>query len=66
MCGNDTCYPTFYTYKLLKYFAAAGDRIVHPANDDKLLSAYAARRADGTLGLLVINKSPIVILKDDL
>jgi hypothetical protein len=58
MCGADTRYPTFYTFKLLKYFARAGDRIVRATSDNKLLSAYAARRADGTLALLVINKSP--------
>ena len=58
MCGNDTRYPTFYTYKLLKYFAHAGDRIVRAASDSKVLSAYAAHRADGTLSLLIINKGP--------
>jgi hypothetical protein len=63
MCGNDTRYPTFYTFKLLKYFARAGDRIVRATSDNKLLSAYAARRADGTLSLLIINKSPGATLK---
>jgi hypothetical protein len=65
MAGNDTRYPTFYTFKLLKYFARAGDRIVRATSDNKLLSAYAARRADGTLALLVINKSPSATLKAD-
>jgi hypothetical protein len=65
MCGNDTRYPTFYTFKLLKYFARGGDRIVHATSDNKLLSVYAARRADGTLALLVINKSPGATLKAD-
>jgi hypothetical protein len=63
MCGNDTRYPTFYTFKLLKYFARAGDRIVRAISDNKLLSAYAARRADGTLALLVINKNPAAAVK---
>jgi alpha-L-arabinofuranosidase len=63
MCGNDTRYPTYYTFKLLKYFAHAGDRIARASSDNKLLSAYAARRADGTLSLLVINKSPVTGLK---
>jgi alpha-L-arabinofuranosidase len=65
MSGNDTRYPTFYTYKLLKYFAHARDQIVLAASDDKLLSAYAARRADGTLALLIINKSASAPLKAD-
>jgi alpha-L-arabinofuranosidase len=63
MCGNDTRYPTFYTFKLLKYFARAGDRIVRATSDNKLLPAYAARHADGTLSLLIINKSPDSMLK---
>jgi hypothetical protein len=65
MCGNDTRYPTFYTFKLLKYFARAGDRIVRATSDNKSLSAYAARRADGRLSLLIINKSPGRTLKAD-
>ncbi len=63
MAGNDTRYPTFYTFKLLKYFARGGDRIVRAASDHKLLSVYAARRTDGSLSLLVINKSPGATLK---
>jgi hypothetical protein len=66
MAGNDTRYPTFYTFKLLKYFARGGDRIVRAVSDHKLLSVYAARRADGTLALLVINKSPGATLKADI
>ena len=65
MCGNDTRYPTFYTFKLLRCFARAGDRIVRADSDNKLLSAYAARRADGTLALLVINKNPGAEVKAD-
>jgi hypothetical protein len=63
MSGNDTRYPPFYTFKLLKYFARGGDRIVRTTSDHKLLSACAARRAGGTLALLVINKSPSATLK---
>lgn len=65
MCGNDTRYPTFYTFKLLKYFAREGDQIVRATSDNKLLSAFAARRGDGTLALLVINKSPGAALRAD-
>jgi hypothetical protein len=51
-------YPTFYTFKLLQWFARAGDRIVRSSSDNKLLAVYAARRINGSLALLVINKSP--------
>jgi alpha-L-arabinofuranosidase len=66
MSRNDTRYPTFYTFKLLKYFARGRDSIVSASSAHKLLSAYAARRADGTLALLVINKSPDATLQADL
>jgi hypothetical protein len=59
-------YPTFYTFKLLKYFARGGDSIVSASSNHKLLSIYAARRTDGTLALLVINKSPKATLQMDL
>jgi hypothetical protein len=65
MSGNDTRYPTFYTFKLLKYFARGGDRILRATSDNKLLSAYAARRADSSLALLVVNKSPHATLTAD-
>jgi len=62
MSGHNTRYPTFYVFKLLKYFARGGDQIVDATGDDNWLSAYAARRADGTLALLVINKSPQIAM----
>lgn len=38
-------------------------RPTRTTSDHKLLSVYAAQRADGTLALLVINKSPGTTLK---
>ncbi|MCL5098130.1 MAG: hypothetical protein M1608_11515, partial [Candidatus Omnitrophica bacterium] len=63
--GSQTRYPTFYTFKLLKYFARGGDRILRATSDNRLLSAYAARRADGTMSLLLINKSPHATMNAD-
>jgi hypothetical protein len=63
MSGGDTRYPTFYAFKLLKYFTRGGDQMVRAGSDHKLLSTYAARHADGTLALLVINKSPQAALR---
>lgn len=51
-------YPTFYIYKLLKHFARGGDDIVQADSNYPLLSAHAAKRRDGSLSLLVINKNP--------
>jgi len=61
-CGvlspTDGRYPTFYVMKLLARFARGGDRVVKVSNAEAMLGAYAVRRADGTLTLLLINKSP--------
>jgi len=53
--GSNTFYPTYYVLKMLKHFARNGDTIVTAACDDSRLSAYAARRADGSLSLLLVN-----------
>jgi len=50
-------YPAYYTMKLMSHFARGGDAVVHAASDNTLLPVYAALRADGSLSLLVINKS---------
>jgi alpha-L-arabinofuranosidase len=51
-------FPTYYVAKLLRHFARGGDLILPTTSNYSLLSAYASRRADGTLRILVINKSP--------
>jgi alpha-L-arabinofuranosidase len=58
LSGHDTRYPHFHTFKLLRYFARGGDQTVRATSDNKLLAVYAARRTNGALTLLVINKSP--------
>jgi hypothetical protein len=50
-------YPSFYCMKLMQYFARGGDAVVAATNDYPLLAAYAARRTNGCLTLLMINKS---------
>lgn len=51
-------YPTYYALKLLSKFARGGDTVVKATSDSLLLSVFAAKRSDGSLALLVINKSP--------
>jgi hypothetical protein len=51
-------YPTYYAMKLLSNFARGGDMIVRATSGNTLLAIYAAKRANGTLSLLVINKDP--------
>ena len=50
-------YPTFYVAKLLKYFARGGDQLVTATSNYNELAAYASKRANGSLTLLVINKN---------
>ena len=54
---SDTPYPTFYAKKLLQHFAGPGDTVLNGTSDNLWLSAYAVRRTNGALTLLVINKS---------
>ncbi len=54
--GSDTWYPPYYAMKLMRYFVRPGDTILDATTDYPLLAAYAARPADGSLKLLVINK----------
>jgi hypothetical protein len=49
-------YPVFYGFKMMKYFVRPGDTVLGATSDYLLLSAYAARKANGALALLVINK----------
>lgn len=49
-------YPTFFTAKLMQYFIRPGDAVLPASSDYALLSAYAVRRTNGALTLLVINK----------
>jgi alpha-N-arabinofuranosidase len=51
-------YPTYYVAKLLSHFARGGDVVVQARSDQPLLPVFAVRGSDGSLKLLVINKSP--------
>lgn len=55
--NGSTYYPTYYAGKLLTRFARGGDTVVRATSDYLLLSAYAVKRTNGALTLLVINKS---------
>ncbi|HZZ59232.1 MAG TPA: hypothetical protein VFE31_15480 [Opitutaceae bacterium] len=58
LSGTSTFYPTYYVEKLLSHFARGGDTVVSATSSSTLLSVYAAKRHDGSLSVLVINKSP--------
>lgn len=50
-------YPTYYAMKLLASFARGGERVVRATSDDDLLACYAVQRENGSVALLVVNKS---------
>jgi hypothetical protein len=54
--GLNTRHPTFYTFKLMQYFARGGDTVLNASTAYSLLAVYSARKADGSLAVLVINK----------
>lgn len=51
-------HPTYWVIKLLRNFARGGDQIVKATSNQTLVSAYASKRANGMLSVLLINKSP--------
>jgi hypothetical protein len=55
--GVGNLYPTYYCAKLMPKFAADGDTVVRATSDYPLLATYSVMRTNGTLTLLVINKS---------
>ena len=55
--GLTTRHPTFYAAKLMSAFARAGDTILGTTSDYPLVAAYGARRLNGSLSVLVLNKS---------
>jgi hypothetical protein len=54
----DESYPSLYAAKLLTNWGRAGDSVVTAASGYPLLSIHAAKLANGSLALLVINKNP--------
>jgi alpha-N-arabinofuranosidase len=55
--GLNTRLPVYFTFKLMQYFAQPGDTILNPTSGySTLLPVYSARKADGALAVLVINK----------
>lgn len=54
--GLNTRHPSIYAAKLMQWFARPGDKILNATTDYSWLSAYGARRVNGVITLLVLNK----------
>ncbi|GGO11171.1 alpha-L-arabinofuranosidase [Microbispora rosea subsp. aerata] len=64
-CSGDVCEPPlntpfapYYALSMVSTFARAGDRFVRAATDEPLVAAHAARRPNGDLAVLLINRDP--------
>jgi hypothetical protein len=55
-------FPAYYTGRLMQKFVQPGDTVVAAATDYTLLAAYATRRQNGAVSLLVINKDPLNVI----
>ncbi len=55
---DDEPYPTYYAFKLLSHFAAPSDSVIEATSQSSLLAVYAAKKIDGRLSLMLINKNP--------
>jgi alpha-N-arabinofuranosidase len=62
MSAMNDLYPTYSAIAVVAGVARGGDQIITAGSDYDLLSVYAAKRSNGKLSLLVINKSPSVRL----
>lgn len=51
-------YPSYYVFKLLSRFAAPSDSVIDAKSQSSMLAAYATKKTDGRLSLMLINKSP--------
>ncbi|GAA3437579.1 cellulose binding domain-containing protein [Kutzneria kofuensis] len=64
-CVNDVCEPAlntpfapYYALSMLSAFAHPGDQFVNAGSNQSSVNAYAVRRANGDLALLLVNKDP--------
>jgi hypothetical protein len=53
----DERYPTSYAAELFASFAQPGDVVIEATSSSTSLSAYAVKRSDGSIAILLINKS---------
>lgn len=54
LVGQSDVYPAYYTYQMYSMF---GQELVYSASEVEGLSVYAAKREDGTLTIIVVNRS---------
>jgi hypothetical protein len=55
-------YPVYYMEQLFNDFTIAGDQVVPVTSSYNLLSAYATKRSNGSVRVMVVNKNPTATL----
>ncbi|WP_433287922.1 cellulose binding domain-containing protein [Micromonospora sp. CA-244673] len=54
----NTPFAPYHGLSMMNLFARAGDQLVRAGSDEPLVAAHAARRPDGSLAVLLLNKDP--------
>ncbi len=55
---NNTPFPDYFGYEMLKYLAKPNDTIVGSLSDQKLVDVYAVKHTNGDLAIMVVNTDP--------
>jgi Cellulose binding domain/Fibronectin type III domain len=55
---HNTPFAPYYGLSLINSFARPGDQFIRAATDQPMVAAYAARRPNGDVAVLLINKDP--------
>ncbi len=54
----NTPFAPYFALQMLSTFARPGDQLIRAGSDEPLVSAHAARRPDGDIAVLLVNKDP--------
>jgi Cellulose binding domain/Fibronectin type III domain len=54
----NTPFAPYHALSMMNVFARPGDQFIRAATDEPLVTAHAARRPDGDLAVLLVNKDP--------
>ncbi|MFB9237983.1 cellulose binding domain-containing protein [Plantactinospora siamensis] len=54
----NTPFAPYHGLSMMNLFARPGDQLIRAGTDDPLVTAHAARRANGDLAVLLVNKDP--------
>jgi len=55
---NNTPFPDYFGYEMLKYLAKPNDTIVGSFSDQKLVDVYAVKHTNGDLAVMIVNTDP--------